>query len=249
MSEASTQILPAGNFANTEARTLRRRRSAASAALLSRPSMLTLGELVPSIETCVLVYTVSHPSHSTSTMVYALFEPNFLISSTTSTIRKLDRTTWERLRSHVEELRIVAFSSRFGEEGEPSSPTIRKPDCLFDLSMPTDGPEQKVISQIYLQPKSYTSVPARSKGELLEIEIHSPADAATAEERRVCLPTQVRTVLGDAEGMLGNGNGDMPLSAPLPNVGERKSGGGGNVDFDTTCQRILHLVQGQPSSS
>ncbi|KAF6767593.1 hypothetical protein PSEUBRA_005997 [Kalmanozyma brasiliensis GHG001] len=236
-----------------ESRTLRRRRSAASAALLSRPSMLSLGDLTPSFETCVLVY-LSSDSHAHTSgvaalrLIYALFEPSFLVDGTSQTVRKLDRPSWERLRSHVEDLRIVALSSRY-DEGltEPPTPTtpcaapLRKPDCVFDLSMPTDDPTQRIVSQIYLQPASYASVPARCKDELLEIEIHAPSQAE--EQRRVCLPAQVRAVLHDAELLMKEGVAPLtPLSAP--SMGKASTTGGtGEAAFAETRDRILRLVQ------
>ncbi|SPO27135.1 uncharacterized protein UTRI_10596_B [Ustilago trichophora] len=253
--DAFTQVCP---NATSEGRTLRRRRSAASAALLSRPSMLTLGELVPCFETCVLVYACSIPvgtdaAQQPSRLIYALFEPNFLVDGTSRTIRKLDRTSWERLRSHVEELRIVALSSRYGDESisEPNSPISatrsRKPDCIFDLSTPTDSLTHRSVARIYLQPKSYTSIPARCKEELLEIEIHGPADAMQAEQRWICLPTQVRAVLQDAEQIMTAPT--TPKSAPLK-MDERQSvGDQSETDHGSTCERILQLIQGNSATS
>ncbi|SPO27479.1 uncharacterized protein UTRI_10596 [Ustilago trichophora] len=253
--DAFTQVCPT---ATDEGRTLRRRRSAASAALLSRPSMLTLGELVPSFETCVLMYATSIPvatdaAEQPARLIYALFEPNFLVDGTSHTIRKLDRASWERLRSHVEELRIVALASRYGDDSisEPNSPISatpsRKPDCIFDLSTPTDSPSHRSVAQIYLQPKSYTSIPARCKEELLEIEIHGPADAIQAEQRWVCLPTQVRAVLHDAEQLM---TAPTTPNATQLSMDERRSvSHQGQTDHAKTCERILQLIHGRPAFS
>lgn len=264
MSDAFTQVCSA---VPSEGRSLRRRRSAASAALLSRPSMLTLGELVPSFETCVLVYACSAPARGDAMddgeapeamqLKYALFEPNFLVESAGQTVRKLDRPSWERLRSHVEELRIVALSSRYSDARSPpnspvascaatSASAVRGADCVFDLCTPTDPQAQRTVSQLLLQPKSYASVPARSRDELLEIEIHSPCDAAEAQERRVCLPTQLRAVLNDAEQLLCP---PTPLSAPADGQDRRASDGPSPSDFGMICQRILQLVQRPLSAS
>ncbi len=244
-----------------ESRTLRRRRSAASAALLSRPSSLMLGQLTPSLETCVLVYLTSDSiagQQDQPRLVYALFEPSFLVDGTSKTVRKLDRASWERLRSHVEELRIVALSSRYGDGGgsqpntptTPTLPSLRKPDCMFDLSMPTDDPSQRTVSQIFLQPESYASVPARSKDDLLEIEIHAPSEACgKAEQRRVCLPAQVRAVLHDAEQLTVGAITPPTPQSPTPTVGKPSSGGSDQVGFAETRDRILRLVHSADSSS
>ncbi|KAJ1023479.1 hypothetical protein NDA16_003096 [Ustilago loliicola] len=254
MSDSFNQMFSAatGGCAGTEGRTLRRRRSAASAALLSRPSMLMLGELIPSFETCVLIYATTDTEQKASELIYALFEPNFLVDGTGRTVRKLDRPSWERLRSHVEDLRIVALASRYTDEpGTSTSPTTpitprRKPECVFDLSMPTDDPSQRSISRIYLQPNSYAAIPARSRDELFEIEIHGPADAATAEERRICLPTQVRMVIQDAEQLVSAQASPTttPTSAPseMENHGERMQSKR-EAEFALACSRILDLVQ------
>ncbi|SJX62463.1 uncharacterized protein SRS1_13313 [Sporisorium reilianum f. sp. reilianum] len=258
-SVSSSADQPTPKSIASEARTLRRRRSAASAALLSRPSMLTLGELVPSFETCVLVYISTPPASDTATarLVYALFEPNFLVDGTRAHIRKLDRAAWERLRSHVEELRIVALSSHDTPASQPATPTTataaasaahRKPDCVFDLATPTDNAAHRTLS-LYLQPQSYTSVPARSKAELLEIQIHTPRDDEAARQRRVCLPAQLRTVLNDAEEMRDE---TSPPPSPLltPPIAELP----GEKRFDAarfaaTCERVLQLVQSTETAS
>lgn len=242
MSDAFTQQRPAATLgqgcSNNEPRTLRRRRSAASAALLFRPSMLTLGDLAPSFETCVLIYASSSPTipPSGSKLIYALFEPNFLVDGANQTVRKLDRASWERLRSHVEELRIVALSD------SPSSENRR--DCVFDLCTPTDDLLQRTVSRMYLQPNSYAAVPARGRDELLKIEIYAPSDAAEAERRRACLPTQVKAVLSDAEQLICNNAGlPTPLSAP-PHAEERRTEcGKSQSNFASTCTRILELVR------
>ncbi|SPC67448.1 uncharacterized protein UHOD_03471 [Ustilago sp. UG-2017b] len=259
MSESLNQTCStaAAGCAGGEGRTLRRRRSAASAALLSRPSMLTLGELVPSFETCVLIYASTGREEAAPELIYALFEPNFLIDGTGRTVRKLDRSSWERLRSHVEDLRIVALASGYTDEpSTPTSPTSatiarRKPECVFDLSMPTDDASQRSISRIYLQPSSYAATPARSRDELFEIEIHGPADAATAEQRRICLPTQVRAVMQDAEQLVSAQlSPTMPTSAPsqMGNQAERMNSNRG-AEFDLACSRIFDLLQGPSASS
>ncbi|KIS69553.1 uncharacterized protein UMAG_11465 [Mycosarcoma maydis] len=221
-------------------RTLRRRRSAASASLLSKPSMLTLGRLDPSFETCVLVYLTCWPS--STRLVYALFEPNFLVDGSSRAIRKLDRSTWERLRSHVEELRIVALSCRFdqAESGAPDART-RRSDCMFDLSTRTDD---ATITRMYLQPQSYTSVPARCKDDLLEIEIHSPSDEGLAKERKVCLPDQVRTVLQDAEQLMQDGDAQSMISPSTGSSGSQQAKERvDSAEFASVCDRILRLVQ------
>ncbi|TKY86121.1 hypothetical protein EX895_004946 [Sporisorium graminicola] len=249
---------PAAKFPSSEARTLRRRRSAASAALLSRPSMLPLGELVPSFETCVLVYissprtTTDDCGKQTPRLVYALFEPNFLVDGASRHVRKLDRASWEHLRAHVEELRIVALSSqRDVPVSEPSSPVtsttiataaVRKPDCVFDLSMQTDEAAQLTTS-LYLQPHSYASVPAKSKEQLLEIEIHAPYDESLAKQRTVCLPAQVRAVLCDAEELMDQTTPPLsPLLTP-PIVAQPGETRFNDAAFAATCDRILRLVE------
>lgn len=236
----------------SEARTLRRRRSAASAALLSRPSMLTLGELVPSFETCVLVYISSSTSPANDSikqprLVYALFEPNFLVDGNNRHIRKLDRASWERLRSHVEDLRIVALSSQYDVVPlEPDSATAVRRPCVFDLSTPTDDTSRTI--SLYLQPQSYTSVPAKSKEELLEIEIHAPCDDNLARERRVCLPAQVRAVLNDAEELMESSPPLSPLLTP-PIVASPGEGRLNSSGFAATCDRILRLVECSETAS
>ncbi|SNX85565.1 uncharacterized protein MEPE_04274 [Melanopsichium pennsylvanicum] len=240
-----------------EARTLRRRRSAASAALLPRPSMLNLGILVPSFETCVLVYVsrclvppdaMDDGEQPAPKLIYALFEPNFLVDGASASICKLDRTSWERLRSHVEELRIVALSSRYGDglatpPTTPISPVApsRKPDCVFDLTMPTDGQVRRSVKELYLQPSSYASVPARNKDELLEIEIHAPSDGIIAVERTTCLPTQVRVVLQDAEQLISH-HGSFTSPAPL-GAESKETSETSKCDFGSACAKILELVQ------
>ncbi|EPQ32416.1 uncharacterized protein PFL1_00612 [Pseudozyma flocculosa PF-1] len=111
---------------------LRRKRSLASAALTSRPSVLTLGRLTPSLETCVLIHTTSKvaptssataetgaPPASTAAaapgsrqLVHALFEPNFFVDGVKKRVERLDRAQWERIRASVEDLRIVGIASR-----------------------------------------------------------------------------------------------------------------------------------------
>lgn len=234
-------------------RTLRRRRSAASAALLAKPSTLTLDEFVPSFETCVLVYITA--STTSTELVYALFEPHFLIHGSTRSIQKLDRSSWERLRSHVEELRIVALSSGFDEPVRspttpPNSPIKRrKPDCMFDLSIPTDTQPSTNVMRMYLQPQSYTTVPARGKEDLLEIQIHAPEDEALAKQRRVCLPAQIRAVLQDAEQLMLGDDADTrtPMSAPADGQQSAEEAVG-NVGFAKTCDRILDLVLAESDS-
>lgn len=282
MSDTFNQVFPSAIESST--RTLRRRRSAASAALLSRPSMLTLGELVPSFETCVLVYSTSSfgttkdddgmdvdgesvaKVGSGSTLVYALFEPNFLVDGSSRSVIKLDRSTWERLRSHVEELRIVALPSRYGEylTSPPPSPIsttnmARQPDCSFDLTSSTTNPDDppsplpssKIISHLYLQPKSYTSIPAKSQPELLHIEIHSPNNhIPLAHQSRVAdLPTQVRTILHDANHL--NCIVDQtPLSAPATmeeTLKKHKNSSRHKVqDFETVAKHIITLIRPPP---
>ncbi|KAJ9480216.1 Zn(II)2Cys6 transcription factor [Pseudozyma hubeiensis] len=241
-------VSSSASSSNSTGRTLRRRRSAASAALLAKPSTLTLDQFVPSFETCVLIYIIA--STTSTELVYALFEPHFLIHGSTRSIQKLDRSSWERLRSHVEELRIVALSSGFDEPirsptTPPNSPIKRrKPDCMFDLSIPTDTqPSSTNVMRIYLQPRSYTTVPARDKEDLLEIEIHAPEDEALAKQRRVCLPAQIRAVLQDAEQLMLGDDADRrtPMSAPAD--GQHSADEAvGNVEFAKTCDRILDLV-------
>lgn len=260
MSDSFNEALPAttgGGCAGAEGRTLRRRRSAASAALLSRPSMLTLGELVPSFETCILIYATTDTEQRASELIYALFEPNFLVDGTGRTVRKLDRPSWERLRSHVEDLRIVALASRYTDEpSTPTSPTTtitprRKPECVFDLSMPTDDLSQRSVSRIFLQPNSYAAIPARSKDELFEIEIHGPADAGIAQQRRICLPTQVRMVLQDAEQLVSaQASPTTPTSASSNTEKHGKTMEiNKGAEFALACSRILELVRGPPALS
>lgn len=253
MSDAFTQAYLAdsgdrsvASCGESGARTLRRRRSAASAALLSRPSMLTLGELVPSFETCVLVYT-SSCSKAAPELIYALFEPNFLICGANQIVRKLDRASWERLRSHVEELRIVALSPGFTRHPDlppRGSQSPCKPACVFDLSTPTDSPSQRSVSRIYLQPASYTSVPARSRDELLRIEIHAPSDAGVAGQRMLRLPAQLKEVVHDAEQLTSDVEAvSLPRSAPPFGEERRLDGKGAQVEFEAARARILQLVQ------
>ncbi|GAC72153.1 hypothetical protein PANT_6c00094 [Moesziomyces antarcticus T-34] len=232
-------------------RTLRRRRSAASAALLSRPSMHTLAELVPSFETCVLVHVCTSSNgadgDTSAELVYALFEPNFLVDGTSSTVRGLDRTSWERLRSHVEELRIVAISSRCGAASPKDA--VRKPDCIFDLCTDRDT-TQRSVSQIFLQPTSNAVVPAKSLEELLEIDIVAPADPNMAKQRRIWLPTQVRNILDDADHLVTNSNASFPTtpaSAPLHLAKPPESQA--PADFQSASARILNLVRGQPTTT
>ncbi|SPO46363.1 uncharacterized protein PSANT_04049 [Moesziomyces antarcticus] len=254
MSAASEQPSAVTSGDGGGERTLRRRRSAASAALLSRPSMHTLAQLVPSFETCVLVHVCTSSSEAdgatSAELVYALFEPNFLVDGTSSTVRGLDRTSWERLRSHVEELRIVAISSRCGASQDSPQGAVRKPDCMFDLCTDKDS-TQRSVSQIFLQPTSNAVVPASSREELLEIDIVAPADPNMAKQRRIWLPTQVRNILDDADHLVTNSNASIPTtpaSAPvhLPNPPPASQP---LAEFQSASTRILNLVHCQPTST
>ncbi len=103
---------------NTENRTLRRRRSAASAALLSRLPCLHLrtGTLVRNVcsrlryhDPLFLLFFFAKRGRSKAHL--RPLRTELFVDGSSRTVRILDRAAWERLRSHVEELRIVALTS------------------------------------------------------------------------------------------------------------------------------------------
>ena len=105
---------------------------------------------------------------------------------------------------------------------------------MFDLCSPTDPKPSRVVS-LYLQPQSYTAVPARSKDDLLQIEIHTPSDASLAEARKALLPAQVQTVLHDAQ----VSTQATPPTLPTLTLPTTTSPSNPNL---ATCDRIVSLI-------
>ncbi|PWZ01357.1 hypothetical protein BCV70DRAFT_72608 [Testicularia cyperi] len=245
-------------------RTLRRKRSYASAALTSRPSLLTIGSLVPSLETCVLIHTSASDSSQGQEcrLVHALFEPNFFVDGIRGSIHKLDRSTWEAVRADVEDLRIVALASSTTKAPQTDLPTpassprtssteFERADCVFDLTGSSNDTSEsqetgRSVSRFYIQPRPYTSLPAKSCDELLGLEIRGVGDGILLDHRWSILPDQVKKILYDAELLSNSRRPDAATMQDLaeslqasmsiqPNDEQRKQ-------VDQTCQQILQLI-------
>ncbi|KAN0066204.1 hypothetical protein ACQY0O_000298 [Thecaphora frezii] len=159
---------------------LRRKRSLASAALTSRPSLLTLGRLTPSLETCVLIHTTSKlaspadGSHGDERvqrqLVHALFEPNFYVDGVKRRVEKLDRAKWERIRASVEDLRIVGLASR-EKRIHPNAPPLASVSNPGGLITPDASPRRKE--------SGHDSDAARAPDCLFDLTSPSPTTDAT----------------------------------------------------------------------
>ncbi|KAK0535297.1 hypothetical protein OC834_000111 [Tilletia horrida] len=204
------------------ARSLRRKRSSANAALTTRPSHLNLRDTFhPSLDTLVLVHMSTAPG-GTTTLVRALMEPNFLVDSQ-GRVTRLDRETWERVRDSVEALRIVGTSSNSNGNYSSSPPglsTLPTPDQSPDLSLPLNPSHQasarafnvcppdtplssRATSTLLMQPKprrSEADPPVSAASELLAFLVHGVSgDGPVDEGSWLMLPNQMRVLLMEAE--------------------------------------------------
>ncbi|KAK0543820.1 hypothetical protein OC845_005929 [Tilletia horrida] len=182
----------------TLARTLRRKRSSANAALTSRPSHLNLRDstLHPTLDTVVFIHltTSSLDSGAHTQLVQALIEPNFLIDAQGRTLR-LDRDAWEKARDSVEALRIVGTTSSSLAAEIPAPKPPLTPDQSPDLSLPLAPAHQASARYFDVCPPSESRSSHSTSTFLMQPRLAttaSPPPASTGSpQRQITTPTEL----------------------------------------------------------